>query len=78
MISQALISSGSHITPKHIYTILKNDRNGMYSAVLKAFDVNKKAVYNESKDSTFNAAELSNTSTFESSKNFKLVIAEEK
>lgn len=50
----------------------------MYNAVLKAFNVDKKDVYNESKDSTFNAAELSNTSTFKSSKNFKLVISEEK
>jgi len=31
-----------HITPKHIYTILKNDRNSMYSAVLKAFCIDKK------------------------------------
>lgn len=37
LISEVLKDNGSHITPKHVYTILKNDRNGMYSAVLKHF-----------------------------------------
>lgn len=41
IISQTLTSNESHITPKNIYTILKNDRNGMYSAALKAFDIDK-------------------------------------
>lgn len=79
MISQTLINSGSRITPKHIYTILKNDRNGMYSAVLKAFGIEKKAVYNDSKDSALNVcvSDLNNTSTSEQLKNFKLIISEE-
>jgi len=74
-ISETLKNSGSHITPKHIYTILKNNRNGLYNAVLRAFGV---AAYNESKnsDSTFNVTELNDTS--ESSKSFKLIISEEK
>lgn len=53
MISEALINGGSLISPKHVYTILKNDRSGMYSAVLKAFGGNKKGIYDDSKDSTF-------------------------
>ncbi|CAL1678203.1 unnamed protein product [Lasius platythorax] len=61
MISEALINGGSLISPKHVYTILKNDRSGMYSAVLKAFGGNKKydddskdsTIYDDSKDSTF-------------------------
>lgn len=79
-ISETLKNSGSHITPKHIYTILKGDRNGMYNAVLKAFDIDKKAFYkDDSKDSNFNASiDLSNISTSESVKNFKLLISEEK
>ncbi|EFN66884.1 120.7 kDa protein in NOF-FB transposable element, partial [Camponotus floridanus] len=65
---------------KHIYMILKNDRNGMYSAVLKAFGIDKKAAIqnNDSKDSTFNVTDLNNSSTSESSKSFTLIISEEK
>lgn len=80
MISETLINSGSHITPKHIYTILKNDRNGMYSAVLKTFGIDKKAAIqiNHSKDSTFNATDLDNSSTSVSLQKFNIIISEEK
>lgn len=77
IISETLVNSGSRITPKHVYTILKNDRSGMYSAVLKAFGINKKTIYNnDSKDSIFNV--INNISTSETSKNFKIIISEEK
>lgn len=49
LISEALKNNGLHINPKHIYTILKNDRNGMYSAVLKAFGIDKKSIYDKSR-----------------------------
>lgn len=64
--------------------ILKNDRNGIYCAALKAFGIEKKASVselgynNDSKDSTFNAIDLNNTITSESLKTFKLIISEEK
>lgn len=78
-ISETLQNSGSHITAKHIYTILKNDRNGIYTAVLKAFGINKKTTIqsNESKDSTFNITALNDTSTTESANVFNLIISEE-
>lgn len=50
LISEALQNNESHITPKHIYTILKNDRSGMYSAVLKAFCIDKKSIFDKSKE----------------------------
>lgn len=37
MISETLVNSGSYITPKHVYTILKNNKSGMYSIALKTF-----------------------------------------
>lgn len=80
LISEALENNGSHITPKHIYTILKNDRSGIYSAVLKAFCIDKKDVFDKSKESSFNVTDLtmSNTSTSETIKHFQLIIFEEK
>ena len=79
IISETLTNSGSHISSKHIYTILKNDRNDMYCAALKAFGIDKRATYhNDLKDNTFNATNLSNTSTSESVKSFKVIISDEK
>ncbi|KAL0107449.1 hypothetical protein PUN28_011882 [Cardiocondyla obscurior] len=76
-ISKELEKSGCHITSKHIYTILKNDRNGLYSATLKEFGINKPEIYNESKNSTYNVTDVSNSSDTETKK-FKLVISAEK
>jgi len=80
LISEALQNNGSHITPKHIYTILKNDRSGMYTAELKAFCIDKKSIFDKSNDSSFNVTGLNNTlsSTSETMKRFQLVISEEK
>jgi len=80
LISKALQNNGSHIISKHIYTILKNDRSGMYSAVLKAFCIDKKSIFDKSNDSSFNVTGLNNTlsSTSETMKRFQLVISEEK
>ncbi|CAL1677483.1 unnamed protein product [Lasius platythorax] len=78
IISETLMNNGSHITPKHIYTIFKNDRSGMYSAVLKAFGIDKIAIYDNSNDSTFNMTDNTSDNIFETSKNLKLLISEEK
>lgn len=77
-ISEALINSGPHVTPNHVYTILKNDRSGMYKAVLNAFSIDKKEIYNESKGSSFNETEKNDNSACKENKKFKLLIAEEK
>lgn len=76
MISQTLENSGSYITPKHVYTIVKNNRNGIYNIVLQAFNVDKKTTCNDSKNSTFNVTDTSNTSA--RLINFELIISEEK
>lgn len=50
----------------------------MYRAVLKAFGIDKKNIYNRSNDSSFNMTDLNNTSTSETTKHFQLIISEEK
>lgn len=50
----------------------------MYSAVLKAFGIDKKSIHNKSNDSSFNMISLNNTSTSETIKHFQLIISEEK
>lgn len=79
LISETLVTNESkYISSKHIYTILKNDRNGMYSAVLKAFSI-KRDDTNDSKDSSYNITDLSDINCSDTTpKKFKLIITEEK
>lgn len=78
LISEALASDKCYIKQKHIYTILKNDRSGMYSAVLKAFCIKKDGIYNGSKDSSYNTTVSNNVNSSDTKKLFKLRIFEKK
>lgn len=61
-ISRAMSEAGSHMTAKHIYTTLKQNRNGVYDHVLRAFNINHDAI-NKSKDSTLEMSEYRDTNT---------------
>lgn len=80
IISETLTAKEVCTTAKHIYTILKNDRSGMYSAVLQTFQINNKDINDDSKNSSLNITDFNNSSTNknETVKNFKLLISEEK
>lgn len=77
-ISTVMEKNGSHIKPKHVYTILKSDRNGMYSAVLKAFSLKRVRISNESADRSYNLSELNNSGTIPENIKFKLIISDHK
>lgn len=40
-ISEKMKEVDTYISPKHVYTILNTDRRGMYTSVLKTFDLSK-------------------------------------
>jgi len=69
-----MYTQGSSITPKHVYTILNENRSGMKDYILHIFNINKTGELNQSEvvdDSSFN---LSNISTTENI-TFSLVIS---
>ena len=69
-----MYTQSSSITPKHVYTILNENRSGMKDYILHIFNINKTGELNQSEivdDSSFN---LSNISTTENI-TFSLVIS---
>ena len=80
IISEALAIKEVCISTKHIYTILRNNRNDIYSAVLQAFQINIEDVNNNNSINSLSNTDLNNSSTSENKtiKRFKLLISEEK
>lgn len=74
----------SHITPKHVYTIMNEDRRGIATEVLKGYGIDINDRYNNSIDienslneSEINSFENDNKKrSFKSDKTFKLIISE--
>lgn len=79
-ISEAMLNSGSCITPKYVYTIMKKDRNHIRQAVLRAYSIEADTeAQNKSNNSSFNKTDLNDGSAREESViKFKLIISEEK
>ncbi|KOB61895.1 Uncharacterized protein OBRU01_25170 [Operophtera brumata] len=82
IISEKMAEKGSLITPKHVYTIINNNRAGFRDMVLKVFNIQEQVVSiceNDYDYSAENCAEDS-TDTLTSSTSIKvnLVISQEK
>lgn len=69
-ISLAMLQSGSRMTAKHVYTMLKNNRNGLYDHVLRMFKINHDEINVRSKESVL---EISNCANI-NKQTFNLVI----
>ncbi|KOB71910.1 Uncharacterized protein OBRU01_12803 [Operophtera brumata] len=82
IISEKMAEKGSLITPKHVYTIINNNRAGFRDMILKVFDVQEQVVSiceNDGDYSAENRAEDStDTLTSSTSIKFNLVISQEK
>lgn len=80
-ISEKMKELDSHVTPKHVYTIINNDRQGITSEILKEYDItinNIENSFNESEENSFEHffGNDNKKSSFENNKVFKLVISE--
>lgn len=74
-ISNHMHSLGSPITPKHVYTIINTNRNGMKDYVMRMFNINKSAEMNKSvDDNTFDLSNASNVSNIQNV-TFSLVLS---
>lgn len=64
-ISLAMSQRGSHMTAKHIYTVLRQNRTGLYDHVLRTFNIDHEA-FDKSKDNTLemSGCKGANTQTF--------------
>lgn len=74
-ISDQMNSLGSVISAKHVYTVLKENRNGMKDYVKRTFNINQNVEINESLEDD-NLSDRSNTKNMTSTENitFSLVL----
>lgn len=80
-ISKKMMEVDTHISPKHIYTILNTDRRGIRSLLLEAFGLKNNVAHDESSKSNFseNSFECQNKlddCKMYDDKIFKLIISE--
>lgn len=73
-IRDAMLSEGSSISPKHVYTILKGNRFGIYDIVLSTFNTTEKIRFDDSKDTDFNISNRS-VSSSPTKKRFRIVLS---
>lgn len=81
-ISKLMTDEGSRITPKHIHTIVSNNRHGFRDYILKTFDIREQELTISINNNDFNVTECVDqsidTQTSSTSININFVISPEK
>lgn len=82
IISKLMADKGSRITPKHIHTIVNNNRHGFKDDILKTFDIREEELTISKSNNNFSVTEYENQSTdtqiSSTSIDINLVISQEK
>lgn len=77
-VSREMHARGNSITAKHVYVIIRENRNGYRDLLLKHYGINKDQLYESTDDSTFSEnPDVSTSSVSMQSKMFNLVISAE-